>query len=365
MRSLAYTLSLSIKEVLIFILPFIIFSLIFHSINQLQNSNAFKIIVLLVFTIIISNITSVTIASFIGIKASALLSNNNIILPTVNRKILEPLYQFHLPTIINNSYALISGFFVSIILSKIMKDKATKIANTLLYISTFILKKIFITIIPIFIIGFIFKMHDDKILISLPLEYIAVLFLLFTCAYVYVILLYIISNNFILHKTILSIKNMIPALILAFSTMSSLITMPVTLSASQKNSNNYIANIVIPSVTNIHLIGDCFFIIILSLIISSTFQQPINSTEYLLFTIYFVILKFADAAVPGTGIVVMIPILQQYLHFSPTMISLMAILYIIFEPIITSINVFGNGAFAIIFFQIYKCIFLRKKGNLP
>ncbi|QXK92024.1 cation:dicarboxylase symporter family transporter [Neoehrlichia mikurensis] len=361
-KSMAYSLSLSIKEVLIFTLPFIVFSLIFHAINQLQSSNAFKIMILLVVTITISNTVSVLIALFIGIKATAVFSQNNIIPHTINHGILEPLYKFHLPVIISNSHALILGICSGTILSKIKKDKAAKIAQMLSQISMFILKKIFIPIIPIFIIGFIFKMHDDKVLSYLS-EHIIILSIIFACAYVYVIILYIVSNNFILHKAMLSIKNMFPAVILAFSTMSSLITMPITLSASQKNSNNEIANIVIPSATNIHLIGDCFFIVILSLLISSVFKvYPISNTDYLFFIIYFVISKFAVAALPGSGIIIMLPILKQYLHFSPTMISLITILYLIFDPIITSINVFGNGAFAILFFKIYK--FLQKKGNL-
>ena len=42
----------------------------------------------------------------------------------------------------------------------------------------------------------------------------------------------------------------------------------------------------------------------------------------------------------------MLPILEQYLEFNSDMLSLITALYILFDPIITSANVLGNGTFA-------------------
>ena len=69
---------------------------------------------------------------------------------------------------------------------------------------------------------------------------------------------------------------------------------------------------------------------------------------YLVFAFYFVIAKFSVAAVPGGGILVMLPILESYLGLDATMLSLMTALYILFDPIITSANVLANGGFAMI-----------------
>ena len=67
---------------------------------------------------------------------------------------------------------------------------------------------------------------------------------------------------------------------------------------------------------------------------------------YLIFACYFVMAKFSVAAVPGGGILVMLPILERYLGFDATMLSLITALYILFDPIITCANVLGNGGFA-------------------
>ena len=68
--------------------------------------------------------------------------------------------------------------------------------------------------------------------------------------------------------------------------------------------------------------------------------------NYMIFALYFVLAKFSVAAVPGGGILVMLPILEKYLGFNSDMMSLITALYILFDPVITCANVLGNGAFA-------------------
>ena len=68
--------------------------------------------------------------------------------------------------------------------------------------------------------------------------------------------------------------------------------------------------------------------------------------EYMVFALYFVIAKFSVAAIPGGGILVMLPILEKHLGFTGEMMSLITSIYILFDPVITFGNVFGNGAFA-------------------
>ena len=65
-----------------------------------------------------------------------------------------------------------------------------------------------------------------------------------------------------------------------------------------------------------------------------------------MFSIYFVWAKFSVAAIPGGGIIVMIPILEEHLGLSFEMLPLITTLYILFDPIITSANIMGNAVFA-------------------
>ncbi|GAA5252942.1 hypothetical protein KNCP2_12300 [Candidatus Rickettsia kedanie] len=76
--------------------------------------------------------------------------------------------------------------------------------------------------------------------------------------------------------------------------------------------------------------------------------------NYLIFTFYFVLAKFSVAVIPGGGIIVMLPILKQYLGFNTNMMYLMTALYILFDPVITCANVLGNGAFVKLIDNIYS-----------
>ena len=63
-----------------------------------------------------------------------------------------------------------------------------------------------------------------------------------------------------------------------------------------------------------------------------------------------------------TIIIVMLPILDIYLGFSGEMMSLITALYILFDPVITSANIFGNGAFAKIMDMGLSNILNKKSG---
>ena len=50
----------------------------------------------------------------------------------------------------------------------------------------------------------------------------------------------------------------------------------------------------------------------------------------------------------------MLPILETYLGFDASMLSLITALYILFDPVITCANVLGNGGFAMGIDKLFK-----------
>jgi Na+/H+-dicarboxylate symporter len=82
--------------------------------------------------------------------------------------------------------------------------------------------------------------------------------------------------------------------------------------------------------------------------------------SYLTFACYFVLAKFSVAAIPGGGIIVMLPILENHLGFTAEMSSLITALYILFDPIITTANISGNGSFAMLINKISSLQFFKK-----
>ncbi|WP_169193190.1 hypothetical protein [Anaplasma platys] len=69
---------------------------------------------------------------------------------------------------------------------------------------------------------------------------------------------------------------------------------------------------------------------------------------------------------PGGGILVMVPIFEQYLHYTPGMAYVLVALYVVFDPILAFLNVLGNGAFTFSFCQVYDKVLNRRstrEGN--
>lgn len=342
-----YSISLSIKEILLFIMPFIVFILIFSSINNLKQS-AIKFIILLVITIFLSNLTSSLIAYSIGniiVKNSHSMRNVG-----EYKETITTLWSLELPQFISNFQAVACGFIFSMIMSVLLPKRSKELSYKMLDLNLFVLKAFLMPVIPVFVLGLVLKMQHDQVLSAILKNYTVIFIIITSITYIYIFLLYGVASSFKIKKWIMSIGNMMPALVTAMSTMSSNATMPVTLEGSKKNVKRHeIVSSVVPITASFHLVGDCFFIIILSMIISSG-----HTTDYITFLLYFLLFKFAIVAVPAGGIVVMLPILEKYLQFSPEMLSLITALYIVFDPIITSANVMGNGAFVMIFTKLHK-----------
>jgi Na+/H+-dicarboxylate symporter len=207
--------------------------------------------------------------------------------------------------------------------------------------------KKFLCVIPLFILGFVIQMYHDQVMGQIIRSY-GLVFALISCAvFAYIALIYFtaVGNRFFE-----CLKNMMPAAIAGFGSMSSAASMPLTILGTEKNAQNPdLARSVIPATVNIHLIGDCFAIPIFAFAVLKSFgvAEP-AFFSYLVFSAYFVLAKFSVAAVPGGGILVMLPILESYLGFDPAMLSLITALYILFDPVITCANVLGNGGFAMV-----------------
>ncbi len=350
-KSLLLSISLSIKAVIIFLLPLIIFSLLFKASVELAH-NASKVILLILVMVCTSNFFSTLISYAVG----SWIYDFDLLIQLPNDIVeLTPLWLLQLPKIIANDKAMFLGLGLGIISSFIIPDTAEKIADCFDKIVAKVLSAITF-IIPFFVAGFVVKLQAEGVMETIMFEYSLIFIIIALAQFSYVMLVYLLANQFNLKRLQNSVKNMLPAAIAGFSTMSSAAAMPLTIIAAQKNTRNPdLAQSVIPATVNIHLVGDCFAIPIVAFAILKNYgvAEP-AFLDYLIFAFYFVLAKFSVAAIPGGGILVMLPILESYLGFNAEMMSLITAIYILFDPVITCVNVLGNGAFALIIDKIVK-----------
>ncbi|MBX9977938.1 MAG: cation:dicarboxylase symporter family transporter [Alphaproteobacteria bacterium] len=338
-----YSISLSIKDVIVLLLPFIIFGLLFKAAVSLSR-NATKIIGMILVFVCVSNFTATFLSHYVGIW---IYHFDLSMLKPHETGGLEAMWVLNLPKLIANDKAMFTGIVFGIIASKCVPAFAFSIADKAEKVIGAILQCI-VAVIPVFVAGFVIKLQHDGVVGMIIKDYTMIFVFIALAQFTYISLAYFLLNNGKVRDFIANVSHMLPAAISGFSTMSSAASMPLTIMGAEKSAKDKnIARSVIPATVNIHLIGDCFAIPIFAYAVLKSFgmEEP-SLLNYLIFALYFVLAKFSVAAIPGGGILVMLPILESYLGFNAEMMSLITALYILFDPVITCANVLGNGAFA-------------------
>lgn len=355
-----YAISLTSKSIIVFLLPIIIFCLLFRSTVNLAK-DASHLILLVVIGACCSNFIATFLTQYVGIWIYSF--DMSLIMPKESNVLLAS-WQFNLSATIPNNQVMLIAIISGILATKFKPQLAEKISKKLDYLASIILQA-FSFLIPLFVTGFIIKLQFEGTIYVIIKDYTKVFVIILLSQILYLTLLYLMISGFDIKTFIKNIRNMLPAAILGFSTMSSAASMPLTIIGvgNDAKNKNFVKSI-IPLTVNIHLIGDCLAIPIFAFAILKNYNMPaLEFFSYLVFTCYFVLAKFSVAAVPGGGIIVMLPILSTYLGFNAEMMSLITALYILFDPIITCVNILGNGAFAQAMDRVSNRIITNKKVN--
>jgi Na+/H+-dicarboxylate symporter len=352
-KQVAYTLSLMLQEALIFALPLIIFSFIAFCLMQLGRGTWLLVLTLLG-AVCVSNFASVWLAYGIGVLGlqHMPMAPGNLLHSTP----LLPLWTLQLPRWCPNFWALGAGLFCGLLIPYGHWPRLQKLVRSSYSLALFFLQKVFTRCVPVFVLGFLLKLQHEQVLGQLTRSYGPMLGLIVLVQWGYILLLYAWATGFRAAHCIQALKNMSPALLTGLSTMSSAATLPLTLQGTELNTHHpKLAQMVTTSTVNIHLLGDSIAVPLLVLMTAQQFGFPLPSpSQYLVFSLFFVATKFAAAAVPGGGILVLLAFFKSSLGFSSEMVSLITAVYLLLDSVSTSANVGGNGAFAMLFCQGWR-----------
>lgn len=364
---LFYTLSIGFIDVLMTILPVIIFIYIFCSMVGLDRRSPL-FVGLILGSVTLSNLLALFTAYGVGLMVLPMISIPNVadILQNTQGKV-DPLWAFRLPKFLSTDKAMFAGFLVGIMASflptkSVLKEKLIHHAIKARDGVTMGLQKTFIPLLPLYIAGFCLKLSYEKSILFL-LEYYAPVFLLsLGVVFTYVGLLYAVASGFNGKRMVQLIRNMIPAGLTAFSTMSSAATLPVTLKSTVKNIHSQEhTNLVVPATANIHMLGDDITIVLMAmaLLIMDGQSMP-GLVTFIFFAGAFSFAKLSCVGIPGASVLVILPVLEEFLGFNATMISIVTTIYVLQDSFGTCSNVMGNGAFAVLLDKLFGWCNLKK-----
>jgi len=358
--SLFYSISTCFIEILVFFLPLMVFGFIFRALVNSQKGSL-SLLLCIFAGVTISNCLALITAYFFGWTFLPMLGLGHapaLINQFVSK--VEPLFTLSLPRIIGTEKALALGLILGVAASFLKEDHPLKIASRHFsdrfnQVITLFLQKFFMPLLPLYVFGFCLKLSYDHALVHLFQEFGKVFLLSLSLVICYISVLFFIGSGGDVKKTISNIRHMLPAGLTGFSTMSSAATLPVTLACTEKTTKNRnFADLIIPSTSNIHMLGDDLTIVIAAMTLLSIFGMPWpDASSMVSFVIAFSLAKLSCVGVPGASVLVILPVLQNHLGFTSEMISVLTTLYVLQDSFGTAANVMGNGAFALIIQRVF------------
>ncbi len=351
------TLSYAVKELIILILPLLIFCLLLSTILRLSNQGTL-ILLTVVVLMSVSNFFTTLLAFPLGSLTKNLSFSFS---PETTAQELSPLWLIKLGFQHANQYAIFLSIGVGCLIINFFHPYAT-IAYNIAENVTNKLVNFVLVLIPVFVFGFMVKISYDQVLILILHDYARIFLAITFASFVYLSCFLLIAVKGNLAVFLIRLRNSLPPIISGFTSMSSAVSMPLTMVAVENGARNKdVARSIVPITVNIHLLCDCITVPVLAFAISNAFHtlSP-NFVDYLSFTAFFCIARFSVAAIPGGGIVVMLPLLELYFGFNSKMIALITTIYMLMDPMITAMNVYGNICFAKLFDALKIDLWLDK-----
>ncbi len=363
-----YTISTVLKDILLLLIPFVVFSYLCSAILSLQGQAIFLIFAVFGL-VIVSNIINVFTAYGTAYYLLDFLKPINF--ETIqNPNTVEALWRIPITTVLTADKAMLLGLFVGFIglfFGFLGNSKVThfitQVVSKLKSWTTTALNLAFIPFLPVYVFGFVLKIGFEGELGTLATAYAPVFFLSLIIIHAYLFFWYAIGSNGNIKETLKAIRTMVPAWLTGFSTMSSAATLPVTLKCVEANTHNpQLTNFVVPATSNVHMVGDGINITLTALALLAMSGMPLPGfTAFLAYVGAYVITKFSGSGIPGGGMIILLPVVEEYLGLSADLCSLVATLYILQDSLMTASNVAGNGAFALIANKLFAKKFSKKK----
>lgn len=342
-------------QLLKFVIPLIIVGLIVPAIAKLGQA-AGKLLPVTVLIAYGSTLFAGISAYFTSIAVFPTMLENQITNTGSGiRESLAPYFTLEFPPIFDVMSALVFAFLIGVGLSRLQNSTLEKVAIDFELIITFIIEKIIVPLLPLFIFGIFLDMTYAGKVASILHVFIKIIGVIFIMHIALLLLQFLIAGAVSGKNAFKLLGTMMPAYFTALGTQSSAATIPVTLERAKiAGVREDIASFCIPLCATIHLAGSMLKIV--SCVVALMLMQgmPIDLLPMLGFICMLGITMIAAPGVPGGAIMAAIGIIASMLGFDAENQALMISLYIAMDAFGTACNVTGDGAIAIILNSIFK-----------
>ena len=350
-----YTISVLLKDILEFLLPGIVFSFVFIGLASFKR-NAPLVLAVLIGCIFISNALVALFAYGVSSVVLPFLVDAVCVTPSQCLAQITPFFSLSLPKFFRGDYVLLAaiacGLLVAFFPAPGFERTIARVKRALENFFT----AIFIPLLPLYVLGFLLKIKYEGLFWQLVENYGSAMILIIVMQWVCIMISYLVATGFNVTRAYQAMRNAFASYLTAFGTMSSTATVPVSIQCAEKNIDNpALAQMAMPILANVHLMGDSVGTPILALVTMLAFFGTLPTCAvFLVFVWNFCLAMFGVSGVPAGGIVVMIPVLQGVFGLTPEMTGIMMVLYILLDPFGTAANVMGDGALVMMVNKVVK-----------
>ncbi|MGO3108642.1 MAG: dicarboxylate/amino acid:cation symporter [Sphingobacterium sp.] len=342
-------------QLLKFIIPLIIVGLIVPAIAKLGQT-AGKLLLSTVAIAYGSTLFAGLSSYFTSIAVFPAMLKDQVAAPnSAVRESLAPYFTLEFPPLFDIMSALVLAFLVGIGLARLQNSTLQKVAVDFEQIITFIIEKLIVPLLPLFIFGIFLDMTYTGKVVSILHVFVKIIGVIFLMHIVLLLIQFLIAGAVSGKNAFKLLGTMLPAYFTALGTQSSAATIPVTLERAKiAGVREEIASFCIPLCATIHLAGSMLKIV--SCVVALMLMQgmPIDFFVMTGFICMLGITMIAAPGVPGGAIMAAIGIIASMLGFDAQNQALMISLYIAMDAFGTACNVTGDGAIAIILNSIFK-----------
>ena len=266
---------------------------------------------------------------------------------------IQPFFTINMPPVIDIMSALILSFLVGIGLTQIKSDNSAlkKIVIEFRDIVSWIIAKIIVPLLPLYIFGIFLKMSLTGEVSSILVDFSKIIAVIFAMHLLWLVMLYVGGSLFSRGEKnpFKLLWTMLPAYFTALGTSSSAATIPVTLRQTIKMGvDEDVAGFTVPLCATIDLSGSALKIVSCALALMLMKDIPYDFGMFAYFVSMLGIALVAAPGVPGGSIMAAIGLLTSILGFSDADCALMIALYIAMDSFGTACNVTGDGAIALV-----------------
>src|SRR5690606_17363851 len=221
-------------------------------------------------------------------------------------------FQLQIPPLFDVMSALVLAFLVGIGLARINKSTLSAAADDFKNIITFLIERMIIPLLPVFIFGIFLDMtYTGKVGMILHV-FITIIGVIFAIHILLLLIQFLIAGIIGRKNPFKLLMTMIPAYFTALGTQSSAATIPVTLAQAKKAGvSEDIANFLIPLCATLHLSGSTLKIVACVVALMIMQGMPSDFMQLAGFICMLGVTMIAAPGVPGGAIMAAIGIISS------------------------------------------------------